>query len=370
MTLVNSSPDKERYPSIWWFAFGYFACYAPYSALTKYLTKYQGITGNELLPITAFASLVAMFIFISSMGWWKHATHKTIFGVSVPVPTLWTFLSGLGTAAVIPTTTLAYTFSGVSIVFMMLLMRGGVLIIAPITDLFSGRKVKWYSWVALALSIAALLAAFFVGKVSYDVTLVAIINLAIYLGAYFLRLRFMTRLAKSDDENARTRYFVEEQMVATPALMVALGIMAIFGLGQMGRELGHGFFDPVEVAGHPWTIAAVAIAVFVGILSQGTGVFGGLILLDKRENTFCVPVNRVSSLLAGVVASYSLWLFLGEKKPPANELVGVALLAAAILALSVGPGIDKRKREQAVSAASPDPAPASANAPKSAQPSA
>lgn len=357
MTLVTSSPATQRYPSIWWFAFGYFACYAPYSALTKYLSKYQGISGNELLPVTAFASLVAMFVFISAMGWWKHATHKTIFGVSVPVPTLWTFLSGLGTAAVIPTTTLAYTFTGVSIVFMMLLMRGGVLIIAPITDLFSGRTVKWYSWIALCLSIAALLAAFFVGSVSYKITVVALVNLAIYLGAYFLRLRFMTRLAKSDDENARTRYFVEEQMVATPALMVALGLMALFGIGQMGHELGHGFADPVEVAGHPWTVGVVAIAVLVGILSQGTGVFGGLILLDKRENTFCVPVNRVSSLLAGVVASYGLWLFLGEKRPPANELVGVALLASAILTLSVGPIIERRKRERAIASTAPAPEP-------------
>lgn len=376
MTLVNQSPETERYPSIWWFAFGYFACYAPYSALTKYLSKYQGIAGNELLPITAFASLIAMFVFISTMGWWKHATHKTIFGVSVPVPTMWTFLSGLGTAAVIPTTTLAYTFAGVSIVFMMLLMRGGVLIIAPITDLFSGRKVKWYSWIALALSIAALLAAFFVGKVGYEITLVALVNLAIYLGAYFLRLRFMTRLAKSDDENARTRYFVEEQMVATPALMVVLAVMAVSGIGQMGHELGHGFADPVEVAGHPWTMAAVGIAVLVGILSQGTGVFGGLILLDKRENTFCVPVNRVSSLLAGVVASYALWLFLGEKRPPANELVGVALLAAAILTLSIGPSIDRRKRNRAIAAKSPEPEPQTpktpkdAPAPETAQPSA
>ena len=368
--------QEQRYPSIWWFAFGYFACYAPYSALTKYLTKFKGITGDELLPITAFASLIGMFIFISAMGWWKHATHKTLFGISLPVPGIWTFLSGLGTAAVIPTTTLAYTFSGVSIVFVMLLMRGGVLIIAPVTDFFSGRRVQWYSWAALVLSIGSLLAAFFVGEVSYSMTAVAVVNLAIYLSAYFIRLRFMTRLAKSDDEHARTRYFVEEQMVATPVLMVVLGVMALLKIGSMGGGLADGFIEPVHKAfavatpelpadPGPWTAAVIGIALLIGVLSQGTGIFGGLILLDKRENTFCVPVNRVSSLLAGVVAAYGLWLFLDEKRPPANELVGAGILAAAILMLSVGPIIDRRRKAApgvpdaaAASAGSQAPAPA------------
>lgn len=349
---MSTSTKQDPYPSIWWFAFGYFACYAPYSALTKYLSKYKGISGNELLPLTAFASLCGMFIFISAMGWWKHATHKTVLGRSIPVPGFWTFLSGIATAAVIPTTTLAYTFGGVSIVFMMLLMRGGVLIIAPVTDFFSGRKVKWYSWIALVLSIASLLSAFFVGKVSYDITLPAIVNLVIYLLAYFIRLRFMSRLAKSDDENARTRYFVEEQMVATPVLVLTLGVMALFGIGQMGRELAHGFANPLAGNG-AWTLGIVLVAVLIGTLSQGTGIFGGLILLDKRENTFCVPVNRVSSLLAGVLASYGLWLFVGAQMPKSNELVGTGILVAAIGVLSVGPMIDKARAKAKALAAAP-----------------
>ena len=53
----------------------------------------------------------------------------------------------------------------------------------------------------------------------------------------------------------------------------------------------------------------------IGVLSQGTGIFGGLILLDRRENTFCVPVNRASSILAGVLASLSLAFFFGHRAP-------------------------------------------------------
>jgi len=87
----------------------------------------------------------------------------------------------------------------------------------------------------------------------------------------------------------------------------------------------------------------VILSIIVGLLSQGTGVFGGLILLDKRENTYCVPVNRASSILAGLVATYSLALILGERGANASELIGAALIIAAILVLSLPPLMQKRK---------------------------
>ena len=145
---------------IWAYAFGYFACYAPYSALTKLVSqgRFPGMSrtvdGFELLPLTTMASLVAMLVFLTAMGWWRYAGRRTVFGHRVIVPGRWTFLSGLATAAIIATTTLAYTFDGVSIVFMMLLMRGGVLVIAPIVDVAGKRRVHATSWMALGLSLA------------------------------------------------------------------------------------------------------------------------------------------------------------------------------------------------------------------------
>ena len=40
-------------------------------------------------------------------------------------------------------------------------------------------------------------------------------------------------------------------------------------------------------------------------------VFAAIILLDPRENSYCVPLERSSSLLAGLVAAYLLHLVLG-----------------------------------------------------------
>ena len=43
---------------------------------------------------------------------------------------------------------------------MMLLMRGGLLVMAPLVDALSGRRVRWFSWVAFLLSLGALFVAF------------------------------------------------------------------------------------------------------------------------------------------------------------------------------------------------------------------
>ncbi len=326
--------------AIWGYAFGYFAAYVPYSALTKALSdgKMPGIApidGFALLPLSVFASLVGMIIFISAMGWWRYAPRRQLLGLNVPWANRWTFLSGLCTATVIMTTTLAYTFTNVSIVFVMLLMRGGMLILAPIVDRLTGRSVRWFSWAGLALSMAALVVAF-AEKGGFAISVVCAVDVAAYLLAYFIRLRFMSRLAKSDDDHNTYSYFVQEQMVATPALMLALGVMALIGEGATLSSIRDGF------TAVPFSTAAPYVLV-VGILSQGTGVFGSLIFLDKRENTYCVPVNRCSSILAGVVASYWVHWWLGVKAPSTANLVGAVMIIGAILFLTIPPMMERRR---------------------------
>ena len=180
---LSAKPKKQI--SIWWFAFGYFAVYVPYSFLTKVLTKAlwakdtdtMAITSScdiikdgvlqpcspmyvgsgEILPPTIMASICVMVCFISIMGWWKYATQWKLGNLSLPRPRIWTLLSGICTGFVVVTTTLAYTIDGVSIVFAMLFMRGGMLIMSPIVDTIFKRHVKWFSWAALGMSLAALI---------------------------------------------------------------------------------------------------------------------------------------------------------------------------------------------------------------------
>jgi hypothetical protein len=347
--------QRARDHAIWWFAFGYFASYAPYSGLTKAITRGL-LLGPELranqfaiLPISVTASLVSAVAFLTVMGWWPHASHRRVLGFDLPVPTRWTALSGVCSATIIMTTTLAYTFDGVSIVFMMLLMRGGVLVIAPITDFVARRRVQWYSWVGLGLSVAALLVADLTGDTR--ITLVCALDVAAYLGSYFVRLRFMSRLAKSEDARANTRYFVEEQLVSTPSAFLFLALVALLvpgapgpGLAGVAGQLRVGFVDY-------WSSAFVLPVLLIGLLSQGNGIFGALILLDRRENTFCVPVNRTSSILAGVLASFCLAWVYGEPRPPASELAGAALVVSGILVLTIAPAWERARARSASAAA-------------------
>jgi drug/metabolite transporter (DMT)-like permease len=322
--------------SIWFFAFGYFACYVPYSSLTKVLSRglidgIEPVAGPTLLPLATAASFLVMLVFLSAVGWWRYATQAQVLGRSVPVPTRWTALSGLCTAAILTTTTLAYTFEGISILFVMLLMRGGVLVLAPIVDAMTGRTSRWFTWIGLACALGALLVAFMEDG-GFALSLACGVDIAVYLLAYLIRLRFMSRLAKSDDPDVTRRYFVEEQLVAVPVTLVLLGVAAVLGSGSFFEAIREGF------VGLP--AAAVPATVMIGVLSQGTGIFGTLIYLDKSENAFSVPVNRSSSILAGVVASFLLAGLFGTAAPSGWQLGGAALVIAAILALALGPRID------------------------------
>ena len=320
--------------SIWWWAFGYFATYVPYSALTKALSEgaMPGMTarvdGFVLLPATAIACVVGSLSFLLATGWWRAASRATVLGLSLPVPTRWSALSGLCAATIMVTTTLAYTFEGASIVLMMLLMRGVVLALAPVVDVLSRRPVRPRAWVALGLSFAALAVAFR-ARGSLSLTAPALACLALYGGAYFLRLRVMSRAAKSPDGGDNRRFFVEEQLVSAPAVLATLGLWALLGGGSHGLALRQGFGD-FQLG----PLGGFALA--AGLGSQGTGIFGSLVLLDKRENTFCIPVNRASSVLAGVAASALLAALLPAMRMPATgELVGAALMIGALVVLAL-----------------------------------
>lgn len=339
---MTSFREKIAEYSIWAFAFGYFASYVPYSFMTKVMSKGllpslngQNMAGFAILPVTAIATTLAMIVVITSLGWWKYATHFQLGSLSLPRPTKWTFMSGIATALIIGTTTLAYTFDGLSIVFAMVLMRGGVLIIAPVIDKITGRKVRWFAYAGMVLSLGALLVSL-IDTDSYSVPFAAGIVIATYLASYFVRFQFMSRLAKSEQADVNKRYFVEEQMTATPVFVLLLVIFSFFNNG-IGDAVRYGF------TAH-WDQSYLWVLILIGLFSQGTGVFGTLVFLDKNENTYCIPVNRSSSIIAGVIATYSLTLAFGTAPPALSQLIGAGLIIGAILFLTLPPAFSKKEK--------------------------
>ena len=327
-----ASAQRQFKLRIWWLALGYFIFYAPYSAFIKVTTEglwpgvSAGVSGFRLLPAVVISTAVVLTAIVSLKGWWRYASRRRLFGLSVPCPSRLVLLSGFGTAIIIGTTTLTFTYTGISIVFALLLMRGGVLAIAPVVDRLFRRRVRWFSWAAFVLTTPAILIA--VADVNnYRLTAVAALTVVAYLSGYVMRLPCVTSMAKSTDTATTYRYFVEEQLAAMFFLLVLPAVFALIGRGEIMSELRLGFTD--------FFAGSVTLpALIIGALYACLYCFGTLIYLDCRENTFCIPLNRGSSLLAGLFASYVLAIFFGQQPPSAAQLGSAGLIVFALLLLS------------------------------------
>lgn len=285
------------------------------------------MTGFVILPAAAVATSALLLALITVQGGWREMSAGRRAWAGLPTVRWPMLVSGIATAVIIATTTLNYTFTGVSILLALLLMRGGVLILAPIVDATTGRRVGPESWAALLLSFAAIGVAFSdVGN--YQLTTLAALNIAAYLGGYIVRLNVMSRFAKADDPSLNRLYFFEETYVAAVALTVLPLAAALALPGPIAADLREGFTTFLISR---QALLAIGIGLLYGCLYQ----FGTRIYLDARENTFCIPLNRCSSLVSGVVASAGLALLLGWKPPSVTELVAVMLVLPALGVLMI-----------------------------------
>lgn len=311
----------------------YIVIWIPYIALTRMLTTVGGspLAGLQILPLQVMATAVGIYAFLFLAGWWRSA-HRLPNGL--PWPTKWTALSGLATSLILTTVPLSLTFPDVSIPFALLLMRGDLLIVAPLVDWMGGRKVRWYSWIALALVLVGLVVTVW-GRGSIHLPLICLVAVVLYVGAYFARLAIMTRQAKREDPAILKAYFVEEQIVSYPATLLLLLLGAIFLPRAQGGQIWWGF---TAIWHHP----GLPVLVLTGGLTAIIGVMAALILLNPRENSYCVPLERSASVLGGLIAAYVLANVFHMPMPSGGDLAGALLLIAAIFVLALGPRLQSR----------------------------
>src|SRR4029079_7306244 len=145
----------------------------------------------------------------------------------------------------------------------------------------------------------------------------------------------MTKVSKTGDPASIRKYFVEEKVVALPLSVAALALLSWSGIGSQASELESGF---VEV----WTDPVIVPLFGIGVTLTVILVLSIVILLDARENAYCVPLERRASLLAGVGGSLLLAWFWGLPQPRTAELVGAGILIGAIVLLSTAPRLSRR----------------------------
>ncbi len=91
------------------------------------------------------------------------------------MPSRQMMIAGAFMAVIVATTILNYTFAGVSILFMILMMRAGTLILSPLVDSVRHRRIRAYSWVAVVLSLIAVAVAV-TGVDAYALTFGAVLR--------------------------------------------------------------------------------------------------------------------------------------------------------------------------------------------------
>jgi drug/metabolite transporter (DMT)-like permease len=322
------------------FVLVYLLVYLPNIVVTKLITSipHQGLgrplTGLETLPATLIISTVITYVFIWLSGWHRDANAILVAGKRVPVPTRYTLMSGFGTALVLFTVPLSFTFQGVSIPFIQLLMRGDILVIAPLVDMMFGRRVRWWSWTALVLVLIALVVT--IGdRGGLDLPPLAILTVLLYTAGYFVRLAVMTKVSKGHGPASVRKYFVEEKVVAMPLSVLVLAMISASGIGAQAGELEFGFLGV-------WTDPILMPLIAIAVTMTAIAILSIIILLDPRENSYCVPMERAASLLAGIMAALLLAWFWGLPSPRPAELAGAVILIAAVLLLSLAPRLSRR----------------------------
>jgi protein-tyrosine-phosphatase len=337
MSIAHEAKTSKSRP--WWImggmlglAFGYFLWYTPYAGLTKALSSGllpgmdKQVGGLVLLPSAAIGTLIGAPLFLAATGWWRYIGTRRVLGRMRRFPSRTMLIAGFFMSLVIATTTLNYTFAGVSILFMLLMMRGGILVLSPIVDTIRGRRVRVYSWLALGFSLLAVFTALIDVK-SYTLTAGALASLLFYYSGYIGRFQIMSKVAKTGDEQIDRRYFAEEAISAAVWQVVLCAVLAVLGLGQVSGALREGFTSFLFSQG---ALAGLG----VGLLYSALYVYGTLIYLDPREYTWCVPANRCSSLLSGLVASFVLTWLTGIALPGKGQFIATAFIFCAIAALS------------------------------------
>lgn len=326
-SVTTQAPNPQwRQTPIWVFALGYFAIYAIYGGYVKAVSG--GYLTDAPARLALLPGLTLGLLLILPAVIWRMRKRAAALGdggrksglFSGPV-----LLSGVATAAIIGTTTFAYAFEGVSVLLALLLMRGGVLLLAPIVDRREARAISGQALAALCLSVLAVAVGVF-GARDGALSLGAIANLGVYLAAYALRLTLMTRYAKTHAPGLRAQYFADEQVVSLGCLVLVTCALA-FAPFSVGTDIRQGVALIFSASG--------PLLLLIGVFYGGVLTFGTLIYLDARENTFAIPVNRGASLLSGVAASAVLSLTFAEPWPTLGSYLGALLVLAALYVLSM-----------------------------------
>ncbi|MSP56740.1 MAG: hypothetical protein EXR69_14235 [Myxococcales bacterium] len=341
---------------------GYFGFYVITGVAVKYFQGptskgYPGLAdGTFLVYSTAGGSGLCILICLA-LGWFKLGSGRRteILGVSVPEEVRALVPSGLCAAVIIPATTLLYSLP-ISVMVAMVMMRGSIIIVSRLVDAtlqWQGLRkgvVRWEENVAVVFALLALCIPLFESP-TLQLNAAALAIFGSYVGAYAVRLYLMNLFklqaarapADADpagrlpegappivEKKADSRfYFAGEQAVATVVMLCAAIAVAAGALtGAVGDAMRTAWLAPPPV--WPQALAAGAAYGMVAFFS----VF--IFLQPGRSATFSGLVNRLTSLVAGTVATLCSHYWLGGRAPAGADWASLAVIGVSVSFLALG----------------------------------
>jgi hypothetical protein len=337
-----SVPNTMRAPPLPALCAGYFSFYVLTGVSVKYFQGdkslgYPGLQEGTFLVYSTLGGSALCLAICLLLGWFRLGSGQRIrvLGVSVPAEIAALGPSGLCAAVIIPATTLLYSLP-ISVMVAMVMMRGSIIIVSRAVDsvlILQGLRkatVRWEENVAVVFALGAL-AIPLMESAELKLSGAALAIFLCYVGAYAVRLYLMNRfkLASAGVVLGDSRfYFAGEQAVATVVLLVAAGLVSRGALaGPTGDAMRLAWEAPALV--WPWALAAGGLYGMVAFFS----VF--IFLQPGRSATFSGLVNRLTSLVAGTVATVCSHFWLGGKAPAVSDWTALAFIGVAVAFLAV-----------------------------------
>ena len=325
---------KANFTSLFALCGGYFLCYIFFGVFVKWLLDqregFPGMTGMEILFNTTIGGmLVALSVVV--IFWWPgrlKSTQARILGNKLPGEYAWLIPSGICTGFVIPTTTLMYTF-GYSVMVAMVLMRASLIVVSRIVDVILIRqghleaKVYWQESAAVVWAIGALgIVLFAAGKEDFQFfqSPAAMITMCLYIFPYSFRIYILSRFKTKVDH--RAIFGIEQIFAFFTVLLVAGTFLCLFYTGWKPTQLvdfARGFESPSLTAiliGVPFGVGAF-FSVFLFLFKHGTA-------------TFNITLNRLTSLMAGTIATLIFYFVFQGKAVKIQDWIALIFVLVAI----------------------------------------
>lgn len=325
------------------YCLGYFIAYIFTGVAVKYFTSNASmflphVREIEYLVYSTIGGSIICILVLLLWRWYKIKSHSyaTIGKIKIPSEIFYIIPSGICTAVVIPTTTLMYLLP-ISVMVAMVIMRGSVIIISRLVDAIQikqgilKKKIYWEEEVAVIFAVVAICLDIFYGsKVAGEFAFVhspiAMSILGSYIVAYSIRIYIMNYYRNTRDKKApqdNKGFFAIEQI--TSSLTMLLVGFILFKLSTNLVPIMQ-FQEALTSPTKYWPKEIIAG------FAYGAGAFFSvfLFMFKGRTATFSGLVNRLTSLVAGTIATLLFWMMFNGKAPSTKDWISLIFIFVAV----------------------------------------